>query len=47
LSASASAASPAASSNPRAIQNSKKKSLLGLLLTGGEIDAGKGFGLFD
>jgi hypothetical protein len=54
LSASASAASSAASSSSRApgqspseIQNSKKKSLLGLLLTGGKIDAGKGFGLFD
>jgi hypothetical protein len=33
---------------PKAIsKNSKKKSLLDLLLTGGEIDAGKGFGLFD
>jgi hypothetical protein len=29
------------------VDNSKKKSLLGLLLTGGKVDAGKGFGLFD
>jgi hypothetical protein len=53
-SASASAASSAtvssaASASIRApkIEASKKKSLLGLLLTGREIDVGKGFGLFD
>jgi hypothetical protein len=27
--------------------SSRKKSLIGLLLKGGEIDVGKGFGLFD
>jgi hypothetical protein len=49
-----SASVSAASSSSRApgqsqsqIQNSKKKSLLGLLLKGGKFDAGKGFGLFD
>jgi hypothetical protein len=27
--------------------SSQKKSLLGMLLTGGKVDVGKGFGLFD
>jgi hypothetical protein len=54
-----SAASPSPSTSGRApgrIQSqsqsqiqegNKKKSLLGLLLTGGKVDAGRGFGLFD
>jgi hypothetical protein len=44
---SATVSSAAASSLAPKAESSKKKSLLGLLLTGGEIDVGKGFGLFD
>jgi hypothetical protein len=38
---------PSSSRASGQVDNSKKKSLLGLLLTGGKVDAGKGFGLFD